>query len=282
MQSLSNFLAFAIDRFRLQGVIQPERQAQELVCDALEIKLSQLSLQGERVLTSEEIERCQSWLARRAQAEPLAYIHGKVEFYACEIYVSPAVLIPRQETEILVDKIVKSLEQKNVDGHILWDVCCGSGCIGIALKKRLPQLQIVLSDLSPHALEVAAFNATRNGVEVEFLQGDLLKPFKGRKAHYIVCNPPYIAEREYAHLDPSVRLYEPRMALIGGEQGTEFYEALAQDLPTYLYPAAKVWLEVGYQQGSDMMKLFQGGFWKSCRLEQDWAGHDRFFFLENE
>ncbi len=141
----------------------------------------QLYMDFERPLNQPELDLCRARLVRRGKGEPLQYIRGEIEFLDCLIKLTPAVLIPRQETEILVDKIIGRLKRQELSGKILWDVCCGSGCIGIALKKKFPTLQVVLSDLSSEALQVARENAQANGVDVSFMQGDLLNPFAGKK-----------------------------------------------------------------------------------------------------
>lgn len=273
MKTVREALSFLVEAF------QPEfrRQAEDLLCDLLDCSRGELFSIQDKLLTSEQWNTCREWLLLRLQGVPLPYIRGQMEFYGCLIKVNPAVLIPRQETEILVDKIVQDLIRSDLKGQSLWDLCCGSGCIGIALKKKLPDLQVSLSDRSAEALAVAKENARNNQVEVEILEGDLLLPFEGRKANYFVCNPPYISEAEYASLDWEVRGHEPAMALVGGESGLEFYARLAKELPDYLYPEARVWLEIGYQQGAALAGLFTGPVWKEIKVEKDWAGHDRFF-----
>lgn len=250
--------------------------------DILNIGRMQLYVEFDRPLTDLELDQCRKKLARRAKGEPLQYIKGDVQFYDCLIKVTPAVLIPRQETEILVDKIAKQLAGQSLQGKTLWDLCCGSGCIGIALKKQFPELNVVLSDLSSEALAIAQENAHLNKVEVSFLKGDLLAPFYGQKADFFVCNPPYIAANELPLLDVEVRDYEPHQALIAGTSGLEFYQRLALGLKDVLNAHAKVWFELGKGQGEMVREMFLGAPWKSSRVEQDWSGHDRFFFLEIE
>ena len=264
------------------GIDNPRRQAAELLCDVLNCRLTDLFVARSAELSKFSVEEIQARLTRRLNGEPLAYIHGEVDFYGCRLIVSPAVLIPRQETELLVDRIVQVLDALDLKGTVLWDVCCGSGCIGIALKKHFPALRVVLTDQSAEALAVARLNAKKNGVEVECREGDLLAPFAGQKSHFFVCNPPYIAESEYNLLEREVRAFEPREALVGGETGLEIYRRLAHDLPTHLHPQAKVWLEIGYQQGEEIRQLFDASYWKKQQVEKDWAGHPRFFFLEIE
>ncbi|SPJ31678.1 peptide chain release factor N(5)-glutamine methyltransferase [Candidatus Protochlamydia amoebophila] len=283
MTSILEGLTFLTHELAKKDKSLAKREAQDLLGSILKCDRSTLYTRHSQDLSLEEWQTCQNYLKRRMKGEPLAYIQGSIDFYGCSIQVNPFVLIPRQETEILVDKISTYLShQKKLSGKILWDLCSGSGCIGIALKKKFPQLHVISSDLSSAALSLARSNAQDNQVEVEFLQGDLLEPFEGRRAHFIICNPPYISEAEFKDLDLEVKEFEPKMALVGGETGLEIYQRLAEILPNYLYPHAKIWFEIGYKQGDSLKKIFKSSYWKRAFLENDWAGHHRFFFLENE
>lgn len=282
MKLIQKALQEVATAFQCAGMGNAKRQAEELLCEILNCFRTQLYSNEKRTLTQEEWQTVQLWVQRRLKGEPLAYLVGKVQFYDCLIEVNPTVLIPRQETEVLVDKVVTHLKGEDVRGKILWDLCCGSGCIGIALKKALPALTVYLSDYSKQAIDLASHNAAVNKVEVISFQGDLFAPFQGKKTHYFVCNPPYISEDEYAILDREVREYEPRLALVAGITGLEFYGRLARELPHYLHPGGQGWLEIGYQQGLSVLHLFQGPPWKKGVIENDWAGHNRFFFLEIE
>jgi len=265
-----------------KGVADPRRQAEQIIADVLNVKRTQIYLNGRRPLTEKENQMCQSAISRRAQREPPQLIKGTVEFLDCVIEVTSDVLIPRQETEILADKAIAALSTCLLQGRVLWDVCTGSGCIGIAMKKKYPDLKVVLSDISDSALALAEKNAKQNGVDVEILQGDLLRPFQERKADFIICNPPYVSLADYDLLDPEVKLFEPKIALIASSGGLAFYERLAETLPQYLNNGGKVWLEIGSNQGQAVSNLFLSPIWKQVLFEQDWAGHDRFFFLEIE
>ncbi|MGM0439733.1 MAG: peptide chain release factor N(5)-glutamine methyltransferase [Chlamydiota bacterium] len=281
MKSIKEILDLSVDFLEQKGVANPRRQAEELLGAVLGCHRVDLYINFDRPLNEDELKRSREVLARRGQREPLQYILGEVDFYGCNIAVSSAVLIPRQETEILVDNIVRQLSrQESLEGKVLWDVCCGSGCIGIALKKALPQLEVMLSDNDPQALKIAQTNAESNQVEVEILPGDFLEPFHGRKADFVVCNPPYISDEEYANLDPEVREYEPKVSLVSGRTGLEFYHRLAEGLPELLNAGALVWLEIGFDQGAQLQKLFSQPPWRECSLLQDWAGHDRFIALK--
>jgi len=251
-----------------RGIQRARREAEDLLCDALNTTRIGLYTDLDRPLQESELALCRRRLARRGQGEPNAYIHGSVDFYECSIEVNPHVLIPRQETALLVDHIAQALNQQgSVEGKILWDVCCGSGCIGIALKKRYPELQVIATDISSEAVSITQRNAQRNEVEITVLEGDLLQPLEGQRCHYFVCNPPYVSEADYAALSPEVRNHEPRLAL---------------ELQDYLHPQARAYFELGTQQGNAIQNLFFQDAWKSSRILEDWAGHQRFFFLENE
>lgn len=282
MKSLLDVLKLSTEYLQKKGIADPKRQAEEMLCDLFGLTRLQLYLEFERPLNDSEMEQCRARLLRRGNGEPLQYIHGQVEFYNCTFIVNKSVLIPRQESEILIDKIVKRLSKLDLKGKVLWDVCCGSGYLGIALKKHLPDLDVSLSDISFEALEVAKLNAERNGVQVRLLKGDLLAPFGREKVDFFVCNPPYVSEKEYKELDREVRDFEPRIALVGGEEGTEFYERLARELSTYMNAHALAMFEIGTNQGDKLQSLFKGPPWKNQLVEKDWSGHSRFFFLEKE
>lgn len=251
-------------------VPRARRVSEELLAHVLQCKRMELYMQFDRPIVESELTVLRELLKRAAKNEPLQYIVGSVEFLGCTIKVDPRCLIPRQETEILADLIVK-----RVKSGILWDVCTGSGCLGISIKKKRPDLTVVLSDISPDALALARENAKLNEVDVEILEGDLLEPFKGRKANYIVCNPPYIAESEYFTLDPSVRDFEPKGALVSGKVGTEYYSRLKRELD----PNSTCFFEIGAGQGEAVKEIFKN---ERYELISDWAGHPRFFLLERQ
>ena len=282
MKALKEILDKTAVFLEKNGVANARRQAEEVIADALMMKRLELYLQFDRPLTEDELDRCRKAIQRRSEGEPAQYIRGEVEFLDCAIKVSPAVLIPRQETEILVAKVIEQLENEELQGKVLWDICCGSGCIGIAIKKKFPELQVVLSDFSSEALEIARKNGELNGVEVSFLQGDLLEPFQEKKADFVVCNPPYVSPKEYETLDREVKEFEPKMALVAENEGMAFYQRLAKSLSGSLKSSGKAWLEIGYDQGNALIELFNSPEWKNSRFESDWSGNHRFFFLEIE
>lgn len=221
-----------------------------------------------------------SYASRISRGEPLAYVIGHVDFYGCKIFVDSRVLIPRMETEFLVEKLLKKFPE-NTTLNIL-DLCAGSGCIGVALKKHRPHWSVCLSDLSGEALVLAQQSARVNGVEVEIFQGDLFQPLNSRKSFFdvIISNPPYIPQKEYLTLEPSVLNYEPKLALTPGVTGLEIYEKIAEQAFLFLKPQGCVALEIGYNQKEGVKKLFSNGFYHNIICEKDLALHDRFIFLE--
>lgn len=257
-----------------RGIARPRREAEEVIADALELKRLDLYLQFDRPVSEKELPALRLAIQRRGAGEPIAYISGKVSFAGISVKVTPAVVIPRPETEILVETIALTLLKHSLEKKVLWDMCCGSGCIGLALKARFPQLEVVLSDLSSEALAVAQENGAGSA---NIKQGNLFDPFAGMKCDFFVCNPPYVTESEYLQLTPEVR-HEPKIALVSGPTGLEFYTQIAKELKHYLNPGGLAWLEIGSGQGVAVQQLFHAEGWQ-CHYESDWSGHDRFLYL---
>ena len=277
MKTILEILQLSCAYLEEKGIEGARRQAEELLAHILKLKRIDLYLQFDRPVEEEDLALLRKFIKRKGKGEPVEYITSEVEFYHIKLCLTPAVLIPRQETEILASEIVDSLPDTPL---VVWDVCTGSGCIGISLKNARPAWSLTLSDISKEALAVAKNNAEINGIEVSLLQGDLLTPFVGKKADVIICNPPYVTEEEFLSLDPSVREFEPKGALVGGPTGLEFYERLVRDLPQFLVSGGKVFFEIGAGMGAKIAALFSETVWVKKEVTQDWSGHDRFFFAE--
>lgn len=258
-----------------KGVGSPRRVVEEMLASVLSMERIDLYLDYERPLNQEERQHCRSILSRLACGEPIQYILKQVRFYGCTLTLSPAVLIPRPETELLVDKVVGELRAVEPNRPIVWDLCSGSGCIGIAIKKALPNVQVILSDVSEEALAVARENARRNDVDVEIFKGDLFDACD-QKVDLIVSNPPYISSDAYEGLHKSVKEYEPKLALLGGKDGLDFIRKISLGHHKRWRSRGKLWLEIGYDQGDRVQEIFD---YKGT-VEKDWSGHDRFFSLE--
>ena len=275
MKTLGEILKLSYDYIRQKGSSHSRHEVEELIAYTLGKKRLDLYLNFDKPLNEEELAKVRKNISRLGQNEPLQYIEGTVQFYDCTLRVDKRVLIPRPETELLVDRIVKEIRLHPYSNKSLWDICTGSGCIGIAIKKALPELNVTLSDISEDALKVATANAEANEVSVNISSGNLLEPFNGKKADFIVCNPPYISEDEYKGLDAHVVHFEPKLALVSGPTGLEAYSALIKALPEVCNPGAKIWLEIGHKQANDILNLLRTNF-KNTKVIPDLSQTDRF------
>lgn len=228
--------------------------------------------------SKDQDQEIQRLVKKRQMNEPLDYVLGQVSFFDVTLKVNPHVLIPRPETELLVEMAINEIP-KGQEGSVL-DLCTGSGCIGIAVKNARPKLCVTLSDISQEAIDVAQNNAKLNKLDVSLARGHLFDSVSGQKFDYLFCNPPYIPEREYLELDKSVKDHEPKLALTGGEDGLLFYRMIEKNSKNYLNSCAKCYFEIGYDQGEAVLDVFSDGVWRNKRVLKDYAGHDRFFLLE--
>ena len=209
-------------------------------------------------------------LEQRGTHVPLQYITGEQEFMGIPFFVNNKVLIPRQDTEILVEEVMKAARP----GMKLLDMCTGSGCIAISLVKLVPGMKAVASDLSGEALETAGENARRQEAEITFVQGNLFESVKGQ-FDIIVSNPPYIPSAEIEELMEEVRLFEPRTALDGREDGLYFYRKITEQCGNYLKPGGMLYFEIGYDQGEAVSGLLSKAGFREIRVVKDYGGLDR-------
>lgn len=233
-----------------------------------------------RVLSESEIAKVQTLLARRVAREPLQYIFGTQEFCGLEFEVNPSVLIPRPETELLVRQAMRLLPRGSPP--IVIDVGSGSGCLAIVLARMIPNGKLFGIDLSSLALDTARRNADRHGVAsaVTWLHGDLLAPLasRGLEGHVslIVSNPPYIGESDWTMLQPEVRLFEPRIALVAGSCGTELHERLLEDAIPFLIPGGLLIMELGQGQSRSLIeKVKTNRVYQGVETVSDMAGIER-------
>ena len=206
---------------------------------------------------------------------PIQYLIGYVDFYNCKIKVNKKVLIPRFETEYLVEKAIKYLQEKNIKTGI--DLCCGSGCIAIALKKNL-NIQIDACDISEDALKVAKENAENNKVEIHFFQKDILTGKIEGKYDFLISNPPYVKLDEYTSEETK---YEPQIALFANNNGLEFYQKILEISKYLLNPNGMIIFEIGATLGEEIKKIALDIYPKAnIKIEKDFNGFDRFMFIE--
>ncbi len=265
-----------------QGIDSPRLNAERMLAHVLGLSRIELYVQFEKPLESVEREAYKTLLRRRARREPLQYLTGETEFMSLPFRVTPAALIPRPETEILVEQAIETAKdiQKRGRGLRILDIGTGSGCIAVSLAKMLPEARIDAVDRSEEALTVAGANAEQNGTgdQVTFSRVDIMEaPVPEGMTGYdlIVSNPPYIPDSVIDGLEPEVRDHEPREALSGGDDGLRFYRHFREILPQMLGTHGAVLLEIGADQGDAVKGMFQDGNWSSVRILQDLAGLDR-------
>lgn len=256
--------------------------AQILLCHILGVERSTLYAYPERELTPAQEQRYLALIERRARGEPVAYLTGHKEFYGLDLIVDSRVLIPRPETELLVETALRICRQKIAAGHtpIVADIGTGSGAIPIALAVNEPRLPtLYATDISRDALAVAALNCQRHHVEqrVHLLQGDLITPLP-EPVDLLTANLPYVGTNETPLLTPDVYDYEPHLALFSGSAGLDLLARFLKDVATTntLKPGGIILLEIGYQQREPLEKMIHT-LWPQARLDvyKDYAGWDR-------
>jgi len=208
---------------------------------------------------------------RRCKNEPVAYITGTKEFMSLDFCVTPAVLVPRPDTEILVELVIDEL--LGVSSPVITDMCTGSGAIAVSLAKYIDKSVVTGLDISPEALEVAKLNAQKNGVDVKFELFDVLEPY-AHLADVVVSNPPYIRADEISGLDCDVADFEPHLALDGGDDGLVFYRGIVQNIRTALKKGGLLAFEVGMGQADDVRDIMSADF-ERIGTEKDLAGIER-------
>lgn len=262
----------------LSMALEEEREAQldarlllEHVCGT---SLQTLLLDGERAVTDNEAELYRRLLKRRCSREPLAYILGKWDFMGLEFGVSSDVLIPEQDTENLVEEVMREV----CDGDRILDLCTGSGCILLSLLNYSNGSTGVGTDLSEGAIAVAKENALKLGLSerCDWKAGDLFEAVDpGEKFDIIVSNPPYIRSETIGELAPEVRIHEPRMALDGGDDGLYFYKRIIPEAADYLRTGGMLFLEIGYDQAEQAGALMKDAGYYEVRTIKDYGGNDR-------
>jgi len=276
---LSQLLAALTSRFSQAGLASARREAEWLAAEVLQIRRSELFLNPQRILTTAQQLRLENFSQRRLQREPLQYILGHCEFYGREFQVTPAVLIPRPETELLVEKVIALA--RNLPAPCLIDLGTGSGCIAVTLAAELPQAQITATDISAAALEVARENARRLRVlsRIEFVQADMCAP--GLSSHVtpfdvVVSNPPYVLHSERAELQAEVRDFEPEQALFVEDDGLKFYRCILKFCEAHLKPGGWAVCEMASPRSAGIEQLFRGAaIFDAVSIMPDYAGLPR-------
>ncbi len=252
-------------------------EAELLLAHALGISRAGLLARLADPLDAEHAAAFAGMVARRAQGEPNAYILGHKEFYGLDFVVDRRVLIPRPETELLVELALKSLKQVSHPAPVIADVGTGSGAIALAMAFHAPSARLIATDISPDAIAVARLNAERLNLQdrVEFIVGDLVAPV-AEPLDVIIANLPYIPLTRYDRLPVEIRRFEPRAALVGGIDGLSLIRLLLKQIPAHAARAGIVFVEISEEQGKEARDLAQAFFPKArVALHQDWEGLDR-------
>jgi release factor glutamine methyltransferase len=269
---LRHALRWAIDALEANDVGSPRLNAETLLMFVLNTHRAYLYAHPERELTDDERQRYEEAIAERSRGVPAQYITGHQEFWGLDFLVSPAVLIPRPETEHLVETAIEIA--RDIDHAIIIDVGTGSGCVALALENELPHAEVHAVDLSPDALEIARANAARLRLErVRFHITDLLDGFPDEFADMIVSNPPYVGECEADKVQAQVRKYEPHMAVFGGPEGSELIRKLIEQSQRVLKPQGWLLMEIGYTQSPLLEELLKR--WNDVHFVPDLQGIPR-------
>lgn len=272
------------------GVGDADRDARDLYCFLDKIDTVGLMMHWQDTLQDNACEAYFDLIQRRAAGEPMQYITGVQEFMGIPFKVTPQVLIPRQDTETMIEDAIEAIEKGTLRGRPfikaaaikeVLDLCTGSGAIGVSIAKMCPKIKVVCSDISPEALKIAEENAQTSGCKsVKFQEGDLFSPFCGklrkRKFDLIITNPPYIQTDVIPTLQREVKDHEPMSALDGGKDGLDFYRRIAAEAPSHLNKNGVLMMEIGYDQKISVTELLQQtAKFSDIICLQDLAGKDR-------
>ncbi len=261
--------------FQQKGVDSPRLTIELMLAHALRKKRLDLYLEFERVLDEPTLTTLREMVKRRGAGEPLQYILGKVEFHGLEFAVDKRVLIPRPETELLVEEVAAGCKEA---GPVrILDIGTGSGCIAVTLAVLLPSAAITATDRSAAALELARANAARHGVtgRVEIVESDLFSTLTGRQFDWIVSNPPYIPSSQANTLAREIRDYEPLEALFAGEDGLAVIRRIIAGAPPFLSAGGRVALEIGAGQSGAVQELFLEAQYQVAKVVKDYDNYDR-------
>ena len=250
---ISEWLKHARNRLAQTNCPDPDIDARWIAEDVLCLTRQELVFEGDRAIHRHQLYRLEAMLDRRAAGEPVQYILGSADFMGLRFRVDGAVLIPRQDTETLVEATLIELRQRPGRPALL-DLCAGSGCVGLSLASLAPNARITLTDISHEALEIARANQKELGVKVELRQGDLFNAVGRERFDIIASNPPYIPTGELSGLQRELR-FEPRIALDGGADGLDFYRRIAEGAVDHLNPGGAIFLEVGIHEAQPVLEL---------------------------
>ncbi len=262
------------------GIEDSKLEAELLLRDCLGVSRSSLFLQHDQQVKPNLEQRFQDVLTRRCRREPLQYILGSCEFWSLDFHVAPAVLIPRPETEFLLEHVFSTLGfERDSSALTFLDLCTGSGVVGVVLAMEFAHASVTAVDFSPDALAVARKNILRHGLEerINLICADLLTGFRSSQVFdVIVTNPPYVKVCDLSGLEPEVRDWEPELALSGGETGMDVINRICEEAFHHLKPGGWLFMEIGADIGEQVEHVFAASNrYEQVSVVQDWAGRPR-------
>ena len=279
--TIQKLLNWVTEHFTEKGIDSPRLSAELLLGYVLGMERIELYTQFDKVIGKEQLDKLHDLVKRAGENEPIAYITGRCEFYSLELELSRDCLIPRPETELLVERAIEFLRQRNGQ-QLVCDLCTGSGCIAVTIVKNYPKAKIIATDISDAALKVAAKNVEKYKLteRIKLLCGDLFDPIVPQldeaKSDLIVCNPPYVSTAEFERLDRNVKDYEPAESLVGGVDGLDVYKRIIEKANDFLTANGALMLEIGYRQGEAVRELLErSGYLGEITIERDFHNNDR-------
>jgi release factor glutamine methyltransferase len=278
IQKLLNWTAEYLSN---KGIDSPRLSAELLLSHVVGLKRIELYTQFDKAVTKQQLDELHNLTERAGRHEPIAYLTGKTEFYFLELQVSPDCMIPRPETELLVERSIEFLRARGRQQSVC-DLCTGCGCIAIAIARNCPDANIIATDISDAALAVAAKNIEKYQLKdrIKLLCGDLFEPLVPQldieKFDLIVCNPPYVSAPEFEKLDRNIKDYEPKLALFAGADGLDVYRRIIETADSFLKADAALMLEIGYAQGQAVRQLLEkANCFADITIEKDQHNNDR-------
>ena len=285
MMTIAEAINEGARRLERAGVDEARRTAGVLLGERLNVDRTRLLTHPEQAVSDEDRQSFLRMIERRAAGEPLQYVTGHQEFYKLDFLVTPAVLIPRPETEFLVERVLALVRDDQLAAPLIVDAGTGSGCIAVTLAVELPAARLIATDISGAALAVARQNAARHKVaeRVEFYEGDLLAPLAALGVEgavdLLASNPPYVAANEPELVEREVRDYEPHVALFGGDDGLTFYRRLLAEGFDVVKPGGHLVCEIGYAQLDAITDLVAASRWRLAGVTHDLQGIPRTLML---
>lgn len=272
---LKDLIKDGIEKLQKASDLDATVDAWLLAEEVLGITRAQYFINPQRLVDKEDADKFFKFIDMRCNKIPLQHITGKQEFMGLSFNVNEDVLIPRQDTELLVESVLNYLKQKMKGKKVkVLDMCTGSGCIAISIKKLAENVDVTAVDLSQKALKVAIDNANQLEAKVTFIESDLFENVSG-KYDIIVSNPPYISKSDIETLMDEVKNHEPMMALDGDEDGLKFYKKISEKLNEYLSDGGMIFYEIGYDQGKTVPDILKQYNFKDINVYKDLSGNDR-------